>query len=127
MKETGVEYKVKKIKGSSEKMLRGLNLEQYDYIYIDGSHMPKWVLSDAVLSWDLLKKGGLMIFDDYRYIQERPPQIRPTKIDFLDNYIWKKWVKNTHSPKPAIDAFLNIFGPYLKVVFKKRQVVVKKL
>jgi hypothetical protein len=124
---TGIPNKVKKLKGSSEKMLRGLNLEQYDYIYIDGSHMPKWVLSDAVLSWDLLKKGGLMIFDDYKYIEEKPPQSRPTGIDFLDNYIWKIRKRETHSPKPAIDAFLEIFGPYLEVFSKKFQVVVKKL
>ncbi|MBW1855392.1 MAG: class I SAM-dependent methyltransferase, partial [Deltaproteobacteria bacterium] len=45
---TGVAYKVKKIKGSSEKMLRGLSLEKYDYVYIDGCHLAKWVLSDAV-------------------------------------------------------------------------------
>ena len=127
IKATGVEYKVTKLKGSSEKMLRGLNLEQYDYIYIDGSHMPKWVLSDAVLSWDLLKKGGLIIFDDYRFIQGKPKEYRPTKIEFLDNYLWKRQGRNTHSPEPAIDAFLKIFGPYLEVVFKKFQVVAKKL
>jgi predicted O-methyltransferase YrrM len=131
MRATGVTNKVTKLKGSSEKMLRGLNLEQYDYIYIDGCHMPKWVLSDAVLSWDLLKKGGLMIFDDYEYIEGRPPGFRPTKIKFIDNYIdnylWRKRKGSTHSPKPAIDAFINIFGPYLEVVFKKHQVVVKKL
>jgi len=127
IKATGVEYKVKKLKGSSEKMLRGLNLEHYDYIYIDGSHMPKWVLSDAVLSWDLLKKGGLMIFDDYHYIEGKPEEYQPTKIDFLDNYLWKRQGRNTHSPEPAIDAFLEIYAPYLEVVFKKFQVVVKKL
>jgi hypothetical protein len=127
IKATGDSNKVIKIKGPSEKMLRGLNLAQYDYVYVDACHMPKWVLSDAVLSWDLIKKGGLMIFDDYRYIEQKPPQFRPTKIDFLDNYIWKKRIGYTHSPRPAIDAFLNVYGPYLKVVFKKRQVVVKKL
>ena len=124
---TGIPNKVKKLKGSSEKVLRELNLKQYDYVYIDGSHMPKWVLSDAVLSWDLLKKGGLMIFDDYHYIEEKPAGFRPTKINFIDNYLWRKRIGYTHSPKPAIDAFLNIFGPYLEVVSKKYQVVVKKL
>ena len=126
IKATGVAYKVKKLKGSSEIMLRGLNLEQYDYVYIDGSHMPKWVLSDAVLSWDLLKKGGLIIFDDYKYIEEKPKEFRPTRINFIDNYLWKKWVGETGSTKPAIDVFLKIYGPYLEVVFKKYQVVVKK-
>jgi hypothetical protein len=126
IKATGVAYKVKKLKGSSEIMLRGLNLEQYDYVYIDGSHMPKWVLSDAVLSWDLLKKGGLMIFDDYKFIELKPNNFRPTRINFIDNYLWKKWVGETGSTKPAVDVFLQIYGPYLEVVFKKYQVVIKK-
>jgi len=126
VKATGVAHKVKKVKGSSEIMLRGLNLEQYDYVYIDGCHLPKWVLSDAVLSWDLLKKGGLMIFDDYKFIELKPPTFRLTRINFIDNYLWKKWMGESGSSKPAVDAFLKIYGPYLDVVFKKYQVVVKK-
>ena len=126
IKATGVAYKVIKLKGSSEKMLRGLNLEQYDYVYIDGSHIPKWVLSDAVLSWDLLKKGGLIIFDDYLLYNDKPTKFRPTKLDFIDNYLWKRWAGYTWSPKVAIDAFLEIYGIWLEVVFKKYQVVVKK-
>jgi len=39
--------------------------EKYDFIYIDASHEPDDVMSDAVLSFELLKKDGLMIFDDY--------------------------------------------------------------
>ena len=127
MKATGVSNKVIKLKGSSEVMLRGLELNQYDYVYIDGCHYAKWVLSDAVLSWDLLKKGGFMIFDDYAYVEPKPPQFRPTKIYYLDLYIWRKQKKDMLSPMPAIDAFLKIYGPYLEVVFKRFQVVVKKL
>jgi len=127
IKATGVSNKVIKIRGPSEEMLRGLNLKQYDYVYIDGCHDAKWVLSDAVLSWDLLKKGGLMIFDDYAYVPPKPPQFRPTKIYFLDLYLWRKQKKDMLSPMPAIDAFLKIYGPYLEVVFKRLQVVVKKL
>jgi len=123
---TGVAYKIKKIKGSSEKMLRGLRLEKYDYVYIDGSHLAKWVLSDAVLSWDLIKPGGLMIFDDYRRLEKRPEGYKPTGLKLLDEYLWKRKARNNASPKPAIDAFLKIYEPYLKVVFKKWQVVVRK-
>jgi hypothetical protein len=122
---TGVAYKVKKIKGSSDKMLRELDLGQFDYVYIDGCHLAKLVLSDGVLSWDLVKPGGLIIFDDYYYLASRPEEFNPTKIKFLDEYLWKKKVKNS-SPKQAIDAFLKIYGPYLEVVFKKWQVVVRK-
>ena len=38
---------------------------QFDCIYIDGSHRPADVLADAVLSFDLLRPGGCIIFDDY--------------------------------------------------------------
>lgn len=37
----------------------------FDIIYIDADHEPESVLEDAVLSFRKLKKGGLMIFDDY--------------------------------------------------------------
>ena len=39
--------------------------EFFDIIYIDGNHEPEYVLEDAVLSFRKLKKGGIMIFDDY--------------------------------------------------------------
>ena len=37
----------------------------YDVIYIDGDHSAIFVLEDTVLSWPLLKNGGLLIWDDY--------------------------------------------------------------
>src|SRR5262245_29885711 len=39
----------------------------YDIVYIDGSHKAADVLEDAVLTFRLLKIGGLMIFDDYAW------------------------------------------------------------
>jgi len=39
--------------------------EFFDIIYIDGNHAAKYVLEDAVLSFEKLKIGGVMIFDDY--------------------------------------------------------------
>ena len=42
-----------------------LNDDFFDIIYIDGNHEPEYVLEDAVLSFRKLKKGGIMIFDDY--------------------------------------------------------------
>lgn len=122
---TGVGYKVQKLKGSSEKMLRGLSLEKYDYVHIDGSHLAKWVLSDAVLSWDLIKPGGLIIFDDYHYLPKPPKEYSPTGINFLDVYLWRRKTWDMWS-EPAVDAFLKVYGPYLEVVFKKYQVVVRK-
>jgi predicted O-methyltransferase YrrM len=80
-------------------------LEHFDFIYIDGSHIAKDVLTDACMAWPLLKKGGLMVFDDYMW---GPPR------DAL------------HRPKIAIDAFTNIFGEELAIVHMGYQLVVKK-
>ncbi len=32
-------------------------------VYIDGSHYPQDVLTDAVMAWKLLNEGGIMILD----------------------------------------------------------------
>ena len=64
----------------------------FDVVYVDGSHQAPDVLSDAVLGFHLLRVGGLMIFDDYVWSMEPPGQ--------QDAF---------NMPKPAIDAFLNIF------------------
>ena len=83
-----------KIKSTS---FSGLNylLSQYknnyfDMIYIDGSHETPDVLSDAILGFNLLKVGGLMIFDDYLW--GLGSQAEPLM-----------------NPKLGIDSFLNCF------------------
>lgn len=77
----------------------------YDFIYIDGSHIAKDVLTDACMAWPLLKKDGIMVFDDY---------------------LWGDMTKPNHVPKPAIDAFVNIFIEELKVIHTGYQFVVRK-
>jgi predicted O-methyltransferase YrrM len=37
----------------------------YDFIYVDGSHKLLDCYTDLVLSWRLLKSGGIMGIDDY--------------------------------------------------------------
>ncbi len=37
----------------------------FDIVYIDGNHNSDYVLEDAVKTFRKLKKGGIMIFDDY--------------------------------------------------------------
>ena len=73
--------------------------EYFDFIYIDGSHQAKDVLSDAVLSYLLLRKGGLLIFDDYLW-------------EFNGSKDLKK------IPKLAIDSFLNCYSGQLEILFK---------
>ena len=40
------------------------NLVEADLIYIDGSHMASDVLCDLVMSWNILKVGGVILCDD---------------------------------------------------------------
>ena len=79
--------------------------DYYDFIYIDGSHIAKDVLTDACMAWPLLKKGGIMVFDDY---------------------LWGDMSRPNHVPKPAIDAFVNIFIEELKIVHTGYQFIVRK-
>ena len=87
---------IKMILGKSSDVLINRNifkLQCADYIFIDGSHTAIGVLVDAVYSWPLLKKGGILIFDDYGW-----------GIHTTDE---------TMKPKIAIDAFLSIYkGKY---------------
>jgi predicted O-methyltransferase YrrM len=69
--------------------------EYFDFIYVDGSHETTDVLSDAVLSFKLLKKGGMMILDDY---------------------LWCVDGHSLYRPKLAIDAFVNINYSKLSVL-----------
>lgn len=71
----------------------------FDLVYIDGSHQAPDVLIDAVLSFKLLKVGGLIFFDDYLW-----EEANPNGVDIL------------RCPKPAIDAFTNIFMRKLKII-----------
>ena len=58
-------YKIKVNRGYSHVELQQFPDEFFDMIYIDGNHMPEFVLEDAVVSFRKLKTGGQMIFDDY--------------------------------------------------------------
>ena len=103
---TGSAHKVRKIVGYSRDALRRLPLFEYDFIYIDASHVAADVLEDTVLSWPLLKKGGVMTFDDYQW--EQDPNL-------------------LNRPRLAIDAFLAVFKTHYRLIHKGYQVSVEKL
>lgn len=73
-------------------------IEPFDLIYIDGSHRAADVLIDAVMSFQLLRIGGMMIFDDYIWTME--PQGQEDLLNM---------------PKPAIDAFTSIFARKIRL------------
>ena len=93
---------LQKVKQSSHdamaKMIAAGQLQSFDLIYIDGSHEAPDVLADAVLAFQLLRPGGVMIFDDYLWSMHRPG----TQDVLL-------------MPKPAIDAFMNIYQRKMQV------------
>jgi predicted O-methyltransferase YrrM len=102
---SGFSNKVTKIKGRSQEVLKLLREGSYDVIYIDGSHRAADVHVDALLSWALLKPGGIIIFDDYAWKPEKPPEARP---------------------QMGIDAFLNDFRFQVEILHKGYQVIVRR-
>ncbi|UIE36472.1 class I SAM-dependent methyltransferase [Leptodesmis sichuanensis] len=105
--QTGTPEKVKKIVGKSQIALRSLPLNSYHLAYIDGSHIASDVLEDALLTWGLIKVGGIIIFDDYQYVF--PPEVTEAP------------------PKTAIDAFLTTFSKKIVVIHQGYQVLVEKI
>lgn len=89
--------------GESGVLLRRMPREQrFDAVYVDGSHQTPDVLEDTVLSWPLLRTGGLMVFDDYT------------------------WRLMESRPGPAIDAFLELYTGHYDLLYKQHQVAVRK-
>lgn len=103
--------RVTKIKGHITSVLVGMASagERFDIIYVDGDHDGAAVLENAVLAWMLLARGGLMVFDDYRY--HIPQQFAVGKID-------------THF---GIDAFLTCYCLRMQILHRAAQVIVAKV
>lgn len=60
----------------------------FDFIYVDGSHATLDVVNDGIYALHLLKRGGIVVFDDYQWIDPIHKN-QPVKkaVDFLDaNY-----------------------------------------
>lgn len=59
---------------------------QFDFIYVDGSHLASDVMIDGVLSYLLLKTGGILAFDDYTFgvTDRRKYDIPHYAINFFD-------------------------------------------
>lgn len=71
--------RVRKIIGSSGDALGRLIAERrsFDLIYIDGEHTREGTVRDSVLAWPLLKRGGILLWDDYLWETHLPLKDRP--------------------------------------------------
>lgn len=102
--------RVIKIKNNSFNALIAFNRDYvnktYDFVYIDGSHVAKDVLSDALLVWPMVKKGGIIIFDDYGW----------------DNYKEKRM-----NPRMAVDMFIQLFGDEIEIIDIDYQAIIRKV
>lgn len=83
------------------------NLDGFDFIYVDGSHTAYDVLTDACMAWGLLKKGGIMVFDDYHWRPE----------GYTDQ----------QTPKLAVDVFSHVFKGQFNVVHDGYQIAIQKI
>ena len=91
------------------KLLNDGKKNYFDFIYVDGSHLGPDVLCDAVLSFRLLKIGGVMAFDDYLFSQGGNKDL-------------------TLIPKLAIDSFVNLYSGKISMLnFPTYQIYVKKI
>jgi len=80
--------------------------QSFDVVYVDGSHKARNVLEDVVLSWRMLRPGGIMICDDL---------------------IWMGSDILHERPEMALKAFLEIYGPELVILDKGVQLIVRKI
>ena len=82
----GIAHRVKAMRGDSSDMLVSLLRDGYsfDFIYVDGSHKCLDCYADMVLSWPLLKKGGIMAVDDVLFKAEKATEGgQPLEVPYL--------------------------------------------
>ena len=100
------EFNYTKIKDDSVISMRKLFRKQiyFDFIYIDGSHNGEDILSDAIEGFKILKKEGLMFFDDFLQHQNERQ---------IQSYI-------------GIEKFLELYSDDLKIIYFQNNLVIKK-
>ena len=106
---------VRKMKARSRDVLASLLADgrsagTFDVAYVDGSHAARDVIGDGVMCWELLRRGGVVVFDDYRWDRVMGDAIPPKRC-----------------PRMAVDAFLGMFEDELVVLERGYQVVVQKI
>jgi len=90
-------------KGYSQLILPTLKNKEFDFIYIDASHRADDTFVDAYFALKMLKKGGIIIFDDYRW--KDPNNLHPV-----------------NSPQLGIETFNTMYNKELKIIFGGYQV-----
>jgi predicted O-methyltransferase YrrM len=131
-------WKVREVHGPSFEGLRKVE-GPYDIVYIDGWHSAFGALADGVMSWPLLKAGGVMIFDDYLWV---PPKYDTPK---KPNLLVRRWAKlrgshwrkeallkqirsvGTETPKLGVDGLLATLEGDYELLGISNQLAVRKI
>jgi len=101
--------RVTKMRGASAECLSrlvSLGPARFDLVFVDGSHYADDVMVDAVLAWALLRRGGILIFDDYLWMYSR--------------YDTKK------NPCRAINLFLRLMRGEYQILHAGYQLMIRK-
>lgn len=98
--------RVSKFRGTSFTFFAsGSNIPSYDFIHIDGSHYSDDVLVDAIKGFEVLRVGGVLIFDDY---------------------LWRHYSRAIDNPAAAINRFLHAKKGFFKVLAANRELAIVK-
>ena len=80
--------------------------DAFDLIYVDGSHYADDVLTDALLCFERLRVGGIIIFDDYQ---------------------WRAYSELRSNPAAALNAFLRLKSRYVEILSASHQIIARKI
>ena len=85
---------------------RRVKRESFDLCYLDGSHLASDLMLDAILCWERLRRGGIMVFDDMQ----------------------RRWHLGRALVRPAVMAFMTIYDSRWEMFFMEpRQLAIRKL
>ena len=100
------QFNFTKIKNDSVVAMREMlkNDKFFDFIYIDGSHNGEDILSDAIEAFKILKKNGLIFFDDF---------LQHDKDRVIQSY-------------EGIEKFLSIYNNFIKIEYFQNNLVLRR-
>lgn len=133
----GFRDKITEHAGPSFEMLKRLQ-GPYDIVYVDGWHSAFGAMADGLMSWPLLKVGGVMIFDDYLWVPPKfgPPPKPPRIVRFWNKLLGRNWREAAllrqiagvavDTPKLGVDGLLATLHGQYELVGKSNQLAVRK-
>jgi predicted O-methyltransferase YrrM len=83
--------RIRFFKNTSDDFFKKKCDKKYDLIYIDGLHIADQVLRDGKNAWKVLKKNGIIIFDDYNwYDSNKEAKKNP---NYVINHFYNHFIK----------------------------------